>query len=215
MKSYIVTLATLALLALLALPTSAQEEDTREVVDDLLRIRLDCGSPESITVGNGGDEPVILQGISSSQDRRGDPEITFNIEIAPGLAEMVRLGASDGSGEIFEDGAQEWATVYGSEREYRAPCGPDDKVLADFAPPGRQDMPAPGSDIGQGAENKQGGTGQVPSRLPATGAGGMVGSAPSIGQVAGALSLVAGYGYFLVRRRAQRRPCRRCARRTA
>ena len=68
-------LMALALLTLSALPVAAQ--------GGTITIEVDCGSPETVTVTNDTDASLTLEGLSSSVDVVGDPEIEVNFEIPP------------------------------------------------------------------------------------------------------------------------------------
>lgn len=212
MKAYSAIFASLAMVAVLVSSASAQGE----IVDGGIMITVDCGSPERVTVANGTDETLVLEGISSSKDqesskdREGDPEVAFNVEIASYEVVTRELGTSGGSGDIFENGAMDWATVYLSGREYLLHCGAeysggDDTDTVVFTLPGDAG-PAPVSGPGQdtdGGDEQQGeAPGEMPEELPDTGAGALTPAAGiPLGNVAAGLGMLVGAGYAVLRRR--------------
>ncbi len=182
-------LSALALLALVAIPALAQTGN--------VTVSLDCyNDPESVTVLNQTDAAITVTGVTSSSEPNGDPERSLNVMVAAGATARIAIGAeAGGSDNIFNNELNESATVYTSVGNVMPTCE-EAAGIGVGLPEG--DEVTTGQDEQEDMQDDQ--QGETP-QMPTTGAGGMAGSALPIGQLAGALSIAAGYGYFLVRRR--------------
>ncbi len=108
-------LSALALLALLAVPAFAQSGS--------FTVTIECGAPESITVDNNTDGTLVLEGVNSSENQEGDPEIDLGgEEVAAGASVTINFGDVSGSGNIFNNDLDETATVMISGEQYELTC---------------------------------------------------------------------------------------------
>jgi len=184
-------LTALALLALYALPAAAQNGS--------ITIEVDCGAPESVTVTNDTDAALALEGVNSSVDMEGDPEIDLNTEIAAGETVTENFGTSTGSGNIFANEEGEDAIVFIAGKSYTVNCGDEDFGEATFQVgdvteatpvPEPEETPEPEA------------TKEMPGTMPNNGAGGLAAGASvpwaSFGLVASGMLAA---GYAVLRRR--------------
>ncbi len=191
MRTLRALLSALALLALLAFPALARDESS-------LTISVSCETdPETVTITNNLEGTLNVVSISSLNDpRENEPFLIFEMEE---LTQEVAVGGSVTfeSGDAADENVLTNNFIFDNEAE-------DEGVVVSIGPEG---ITGQEGDLTfevlceEGTETFTfGDDGETPE-MPDTGAGGMAGAAIPIGQLAGALSLVAGSGYFLLRRR--------------
>jgi hypothetical protein len=182
--------AALAVAALTASVALAQE--------GTLRIVVDCGDPESVTVVNQTDATLVLEGVSSSQDRVGNPEARFDVEVPSGRSVVRAIGGGGGgAGNIFEDGAEEVATVFVSGEAYDeaidVSCGAEDL--------GTRELQLRVANMPPVTPSGETSTPETPTGLGQMGAGGLATSGARLpwGAAAAGLSFIGAAGYAVVR----------------
>ncbi len=190
MKTLRALLSALALLALLAIPALAQTGD--------VTVSLDCyNDPEGVIVNNATDAAITVTSVTSSFEPDSDPERILNVTVAAGANMRIDIGAEAAGGDnIFNNEMNESATVVTSVGNVMPTCE-EAAGIGVGLPEG--DEVTTGQDEQEDVQDDQ--QENMPGKMPSTGAGGMAGPALPIGQLAGALSLAVGYGYFLLRRR--------------
>ncbi len=182
-------LMAMALLAMLALPAMAQNGS--------ITIAVDCGAPESVTVTNDTDATLTLEGVNSSVDMVGNPEIDVNTEITAGTSATESFGTSSGSGNIFANGEGEDAIVFISGKTYTVNCGDEDFGEDTFQVGDvTEATPTPEPPIDPTP------TPETPGKMPPTGGGGLAtGASVPWGTMSLAASGLLAAGYAVLRRR--------------
>ncbi|MDP9381552.1 MAG: hypothetical protein M3Q29_15670 [Chloroflexota bacterium] len=216
MKTLRSLLTALALLALFAVPAFAQNGS--------VTISVDCGAPEGATITNDTDETLTVEGVNSSEDQVGDPEIDLDLTIEPGDEESADWGSSTGGGNIFENGEAETATFLTSFGDLDVECGTDDagSETFEFGQPAPTNTPEPantptveetptleatntptdgkvtnGQDEDEQTEDDQ--SEDMPEEMPETGVGGLA-TGLSVGSIAAGLTILMAAGYATLRR---------------
>ncbi len=187
-------LSALALLALLAVPAFAQSGS--------FTVTINCGAPESITVDNTTDGTLVLEGVNSSENQEGDPEIDLGgREVAAGASVTINFGDVSGTGNIFNNDLDETATVMVSGAQYKLLCEMGGTVTETFQIGGVTPEPTPEVRATEVTEARPEATPVMPTGPGKNGAGGMAPTPFPVGQALAGASVLIAAAYAGLRRR--------------